>query len=463
MIIGTVLSLAVHGCREPVTRPSKAPPDPSPSETPPNIVFLLSDDHRYDFLSCAGHPIIRTPNLDRLAARGVRFTNAFVPNSLCLPSRACFQTGQFASRHGVRNNRQLLSGDAAIWANPLKKTGYRTSHFGRWYLGEKTTPRPEFDRWVSFQGENRYVNPQLNVEGDVLIQQGYLADILVDNALEEIRRSKDQPFALSVCFKTPHQAYHPPARHESLYADAVFAPPEGASQSHQSVSPMKSEMPQARKCRLHLSNPKDYQRVLRGYARMIATLDEAVGRIMDELDRLGLTENTIVVYAGDNGICLGEHQMMGKSVMYEESIRIPLIVSWPGRIPAGQTVDDMVLNVDLAPTMLDLAGLPIPPTMQGQSCKPLLEGQRIPWRNAFYYWSQPVAQVTSPTPVIEGIRTDRYKLILYDRDPQETEFFDLQTDPHELYNLYAAPDHRATVQRLLAEMEALKAAQAKGG
>jgi len=357
----------------------------------PNLLVILTDDQRPDAMSCYGAPsplnFMKTPNMDRLAAGGVRFRNMFVTTSLCSPSRASMMTGQYVHTHGVKRLRANLRPDAVIFPSLLKKAGYETGFVGKWHIGEDSDiPNPAFDYWAGIRGQGRYFDPVLNINGRQAKEKGYSEDIFTNHAIEFIRRRRERPFFLWLAHKAPHSPCTPPKHLEQLYEDVDVPVPATYEES-----PANKPAWFAR-CHDHdyfhrLLYPKpNYEKYVKNYARTLNSVDENLGRILDTLDEKGLTENTAIFYLGDNGHFLGEHQLYSKMLPYEESMRIPLLVRYPGFAPAEVNNDGIVLNVDLAPTILDLAGVPVPGGMEGRSAKELLRGATPEgWRRSFLY------------------------------------------------------------------------------
>lgn len=405
----------------------------------PNFVFLLTDDQRWDALSVVQKeqgdkgrfPWLKTPNLDRLAADGVRFRNAFVVNSLCSPSRASFLTGMYGHHNGIINNSTPLAADSVTYASVLREAGYTTGYVGKWHMDRQTGQRPGFDYSASFVGQGKYRDCPFEVNGKATPTSGWVDDVSTDYAVEFLRRQRGKPFLLALGYKTCHGPFSPPDRRSKDYEGERSRPVPNLELAPPYRKPSGPEHKVAADF-IAPDSPK-----LLGYMRCIAAMDEGVGRILDELQKLGLTDNTVVVFASDNGYYLREHGLGDKRTAYEESLRIPLLVRWPGRAARGRLIDEMVLNIDLAPTILDLAGVPVPRQMQGRSWRPLLEGKDANWRNAFYY--EYIYEPPFASPAVQAVRTERAKLIRYPGHPEWTELFDLQNDPYEISNLYREP------------------------
>ncbi len=423
------------------------------AETRPNFLFILTDDQRWDGLGVvqaeqgdkARFPWLRTPNLDKLAGEGVRFRNAFVVNSLCSPSRASFLTGTYGCHNGVNDNLTRFPADNVTFASVLRSAGYRTGYVGKWHMDGQKGPRPGFDYSASYVGQGKHFDCPFEVNGRQVESEGWVDDVAIDYAVEFLRQSREAPFLLAIGFKACHGPFTPPPRYTSAYAGLRPRPVPNLDLKppfHELIEPT------------HESKAgfvwKDSPELL-AYLQFTAAIDENVGRLLEELNRLGLAENTVVVFAGDNGYYLGEHGLADKRSAYEESLRIPLLVRYP-RLPAkGRLIDGMVLNIDLAPTLIDLAGVPVPSRMQGRSWRPLLEGKKTDWRKSFYYEYLPERRY--PIPRVQAIRTEKAKLILYPGHPEWMELFDLIADPYETRNLINDPAWSALRQELETELQ----------
>lgn len=455
---GAGLVAAAAGCQ------SKVEGRQPVSGARPNILFLLTDDQRWDTLSCAGNPVIRTPNLDALAAQGVRFDNMFVTTSICMSSRASFFTGLYTRSHGIVDfNAPLTPGLFALsYPQRLREAGYRTGFIGKYGVGP--VPKDRFDYNKGFPGQGHYFpESKPPAKGALRALTGrHLTGIMTDQVAEFLDGCpRGQPFCLSVSFKSPHCQDGDPRQFlfdpdlADLYADAAIPVPETADPKYFERFPefvRKSEG--RRRWQIRFSTPEKFQEMVKGYFRLVTGVDRAVGRIREALAARGLAENTVIVFAGDNGFYLGEHGLAGKWLMHEESIRVPLIVHDPRR-PAserGRRAGEMALNIDLAPTILDLAGLPVPVAMQGRSLVPLLGGAAAGWRREWFYEHTMLADIIPPS---EGVRTERFKYIRYlAGEPPFEELYDLATDPRETTNLAADPNHRDRLDAMRRRREA---------
>jgi arylsulfatase A-like enzyme len=408
------------------------------AEDRPNFLFIYTDDQRHDALGCvqkellesgkmavARFPWIESPNLDRLASQGIRFRNAFVVTALCAPSRAAFLTGCYGHINGVIDNHTPFSTESTTHASLMRQAGYKTAYIGKWHMGSQSGKRPGFDFSASFIGQGIYFDCPVEVDGVKNPTQGWVDDVSTEYALEFIRQNKDRPFSIVLGYKTCHGPFTPPERTAKDYSDAQARFVSNLTttaiyKDDRTIKPIEGE-----------SVPTNL-----GMFRGLKAIDQNVGKLLDQLDRLGLTQNTVVVYSSDNGYYLGEHGLGDKRTAYEESMRIPMLVRYPKQIPAGSKSDAMVLNIDLAPTFLDLAGIPIPKQMQGYSWKSLwTSGQDKPaWRDDFFYSYFREGKFAAPT--VTALRTDAMKLIKYPGNEAWSELFDLRVDPYETRNLF---------------------------
>jgi len=440
----------------------------------PSIVVLIADDHAAESLGAAGHPWLRTPNLDRLAREGASFTNAFVSTSLCAPARASFLTGQYVRRHGVIDNGTPLAEGAETFATLLTGAGYDSAYVGKWHIGGVRGRPVGFGHVASFAGQGRYRDCPIWIDGQLTPTSGHIDDVSTQLAIDFLQRPRDGPFLLVLGFKGAHAPREPPARFADLYRDAEIAwpanlrarPPYPRRQEHAAlaqevgvdVDGFVAPENWARGIdRVAFDVPEPQRaRGRRRYYETLTGVDDNVGRLLDALDRLSLAEDTIVVYVSDNGAHLYAHGMADKRSAYEESMRVVTLVRYPNHVQPGTTIDELVLNVDLAPTLLDFAGLPRPATMQGESWRGLLEERAVEWRDAFVYEFYQGKHFRF-VPSLIAIRTREAKWIDYLGRPSWVEFFDLVGDPGETVNLAdeaARRDEIAMLQRRLAQLEA---------
>lgn len=408
------------------------------SDARPNFLFIYTDDQRHDALGCvqkeliqsgrqssARFPWIESPNLDRLASQGLRFKNAFVVTALCAPSRAAFLTGCYGHINGVIDNHTPFPIESITHASLMRQAGYKTAYIGKWHMGSQSGKRPGFDFSASFVGQGVYFDCPVEIDGVKTATQGWVDDVSTEYALEFMRQSKDDPFSIVLGYKTCHGPFTPPPRTEGDYPNAL------ARVVPNLTLPAIYKEDQTAK-------PIDAESVATnlGMFRGLKAIDQNVGKLLAELDRLGLSENTVVVYSSDNGYYLGEHGLGDKRSAYEESMRVPMLVRYPKQIPAGLTSDAIVLNIDLAPTFLELAGIAIPQNMQGKSWKNLWSSpdKKLPWREDFFYSYFREGRFATPT--VTALRTDSMKLIRYPGKEAWSELYDLANDPYETRNLY---------------------------
>jgi arylsulfatase A-like enzyme len=421
-----------------------------PKKKRPNIVFLLADDLRWNVLGCTGDKLAQTPHLDALAKRGILFRNHFVTTSICAVSRASILSGQYARRHKINDFATSFTPDAYALTYPmlLKGAGYRVGFIGKFGVGNKM-PDQSFDYWRGFPGQGSYFG-----KGETV----HLTARMGEQALEFLQGcKKDKSFCLSLSFKAPHamdaakREYPPDPRDEKLFRDVTFPSPKTADPKYFLALPDFVQKSESRtRWQRRFATPEMFQTVVRDYYRLVTGMDREVGRILAEMDRLGLAEDTIVIFASDNGYFFGEHGLADKWYLYEESIRVPLIVfdpTSPARSEGRNMIDSMMLNIDLAPTMLDYAGVAIPKTMQGQSIRPWVRGETPAWRKDWFYEHYTAAKIIPPS---EGVRTTRWTYLRWMKDaahPVE-ELYDLQTDALQERNLAAEPQHQETLRQL---------------
>lgn len=446
-----------------------------PGTKPRNIVFILTDDHRYDALGFMGHPFLETPHLDALARGGVHFTNAFVTTSLCSPSRASILTGLYAHRHGVVDNYNPVSDRLVYFSQHLKQAGYETGFFGKWHMGgEHDDPQRGWDRWVSFKGQGSYwadnrgstrIVPQssadLNVDGVRTPRRGYITDEVTDYALEWLAsRDSSRPFIIYLSHKAVHSDFVPADRHKDRYKDKPFTPPATMTDTPENRAGKPMWVTNQRNSRhgvdYAFAEAFEIASYYRRYCETLLAVDDSVGRVMAALKQKGLLDSTLVIYMGDNGYQWGEHGLIDKRTAYEESIRVPLVAHCPEMFNGGMKVKQMVANFDIAPTILAAAGMKAPESIDGRSWLSLARGEPVPWRDSLlyeYYWERNYPY----TPTIHALRGDRWKYVRYHGVWDTDELYDLQADPHEKRNLIAAAEHQSLVQemnkRLFATLE----------
>lgn len=436
----------------------------------PNIVFLLTDDQRWDTLGCYGNRIIHTPHLDALSARGVTFDRAFVTTSICAPNRACILTGQYCARHGLWDFDRELSPEqlAQTYLALLKQAGYRTGFIGKYGVGRPPGDLLDFNR--AFPGQGQYVVKR--PDGSTV----HLDRLMAEQAEEFLDGcTRDQRFHLSISFKSPHVQdspsvksvqfpYDPEPEIANLYRDIAIPPPPTANNDLFERWPdfIKNSENRSRWA-VRYWGPERTQESLKGYYRLISSVDLAVGRIVAKLQQRGLANETVLIFTSDHGKYLGDYGLAGKWYPHEVSIRVPLIVCDP-RMPASQAGtrrSEFALSIDLAPTMLALAGVDVPSRMQGRSLLPVLHGQTpADWRTEFYYEHHFIPPWEGMSiPRNEAIRTPRWKYIQYiDSKPLFEELYDLDTDPLETVNLAGRPEHAERMESFRRQLVAMRAA-----
>ncbi|UCF00445.1 MAG: sulfatase [Planctomycetota bacterium] len=462
----------------------------------PNIIFIMADDHAAQAMSCYGSKINRTPNLDRLAKQGMLFENCFCTNSICAPSRAVILTGKYSHINGVINNKLTFDGTQQTFPKLLQKAGYQTAVIGKWHLRSEPTGFDHYDILIGSWGQGEYFDPLFSINGQERRTTGYVTDIITDKCLEWLKKQKsDKPFCLMYQHKAPHRAWEPDERHAKMYDGIDIPEPttfnddyetrsdaarqqEMTIEHHLTPSDLKVKPPEELpgeerrdwdKKGIHgeywspsvnlwgqpLKKWK-YQQYIKDYLRCIASIDDNVGRLLDYLDQAGLTESTIVIYTSDQGFYLGEHGWFDKRFMYEESLRMPLLVRYPREIKAGSVNGDIVLNLDFAPTLLDFASVANSADMQGRSFRKLLQGSTPEnWRTSMYYhyYEYPGWHAVKRH---YGVRTNRYKLIHFYYDIDAWELYDLHKDPNELNNVYDNPAYKSVLRQLKDELNRLR-------
>jgi arylsulfatase A-like enzyme len=437
----------------------------------PNIIFIMTDDHASHAMSCYGSRINKTPNLDRIAEDGMRFNNCFCTNSICAPSRAVILTGKYSHINGkIDNSAKAFDGSQQTFPKLLQAAGYETAMIGKWHLRSDPTG---FDYWNILPGQGVYHNPAMIEMGERKKYTGYVTDIITDHCINWLtNRGSDRPFCLMYQHKAPHRNWQPDKKHADMYKDVEIPLPDTFDDDYATRSDAARQQEMTIEKHLLVTydtkiKPPDglvgselkkwkYQRYMEDYLACVASVDDNVGRLLDYLDEAGLTDNTVVVYTSDQGFYLGDHGWFDKRFMYEESLRMPLLVRYPPMIRKGAVNNDIVLNLDFGPTFLDLAEAPAPDDMQGESFKALLKG-KIPtnWRTSMYYhyYEYPAEHAVKRH---YGIRTQRYKLIHFYYDIDAWELYDLEKDRHELNNIYDDPKYAGIVKELKVELGKLR-------
>jgi N-acetylglucosamine-6-sulfatase len=442
---------------------------PGENASRPNIVFILLDDLRWDEMD---YPFVQAKNLKRIGAEGVRFENAFVTTPLCSPSRASFLTGQYAHNHGITDNtaRDAASHKLITFPRLLHDGGYETAFVGKWHMGLDDNPRPGIDYWVSIKGQGVYLDPEINDNGTRKKEKGYVTDIFSEYSLRFLEQPHEKPFLLYVAHKAVHPdltqnadgslsdpsagKFIPAPRHEHLY--------DGATIPHRSNY---GEAPRDKPALLSTNSdllplgPKTGtdDETIRNRLRMLESVDEATGKLLAVLEKQGRLNNTLVILTSDEGYFYGEHGLsVERRLAYEESARIPLLMRYPKMIRSGSTITQSALNIDIAPTLLEIAGLSVPTNMDGRSLLPLLRGEKVPWRSAFLieYYSDKVFPRMQKMGY-QAVRTDDWKYIHYlDREGQD-ELYNLKSDPYELTNQFPSRKFKPIVEKMKAEQARL--------
>lgn len=431
--------LAVAGCSSSPTTGGRPLPVSGASAPPgsPNLLVIFSDDHRADHLGLTGEvPFLKTPALDALAAEGVRFDHAYVTTALCSPSRATLLTGQYASRHGVQNNLSSWIPGTPSFFDALAAAGYRCAYIGKWHMPGELPDLPGVDRFITFtieEGQGVYRDCPLIIDGVETPRPGtYVSTDLTDFALQWLAESDtdDRPFCLVVAHKAVHHEFEPPADLLGTYDDVEIDLPDEAF-TYQTL--LDRNVWEGTAGRLQAS----YRR----YCETLLGMDREIGRLLE-----GIDDNTAVIYTSDNGYSWGEHVLTGKRWAYDDNIKVPFIVRWPDGVASpGTVIDEPVLNADIAPTLLDIAGVPIPASMQGRSIAPLIKGEPVEWRDDVFY--EYFADFPYQVPPSQAVRTDRWLYVEYDRG-LPPELYDTVTDPEQRVNLAEEPAYSVTRQGL---------------
>lgn len=431
-----------------------------PGVKPRNILVVLTDDHRYDAMGFMNAQTFGdTPTLDRLAREGVHFRNAFVTTALCSPSRASIFTGLYAHQHRVVDNNHPVDPSLVFFPEYLQSAGYDTAFIGKWHMGDEgDDPKPGFDRWVSFKGQGSYLPEAngLNVDGKRVPQKGYITDELTDYAIDWIKeRPKDKPWLCYLAHKAVHSEFIPAPRHAGKYDKETFRYPDTMAAQGEAARGRPRWVQDQRNSwhgvdfpyHSHLDIGDYYKR----YMETLLAVDEGLARIMDELEQRGELDDTLILYLGDNGFMFGEHGLIDKRTAYEESMRIPMLARCPALFGGGRKVEQVVANIDIAPTLLAAAGLEAPAHMAGRDMLPLARGETVPWRKELlyeYYWERNFPQ----TPTVHALREDRYKYVHFHGIWDIDELYDIENDPHETNNLLALPGHEAMAERMSAKL-----------
>jgi N-acetylglucosamine-6-sulfatase len=433
----------------------------------PNVVVILCDDLRSDCLGIAGHKHLQTPHIDRLAKEGVYFRNAFCTTSLCSPSRASILSGLYAHSHGVLDNFTEYPRELASFPRQLQAAGYETAYIGKYHMGEENDEkRPGFDYFVTHKGQGKYFDTEFNIDGTRKVVPDYYTHVVTDLAVDWLKRKREKPFLLMLGHKAPHSFYVPEPKYEHAFDDVDVQYPQSAFELDDKPAWFKTRLttwhgiygplfdfrktfPDTRP-----EAVKDFAAMTRAYWGTIRSVDDSVGRLYETLKATGQLDNTLILFMGDNGLLNGEHGMVDKRTMHEPSIRIPLVVRYPGLVPADKprVVEQQVLTLDIAPSILDLCGAEPLPDIHGKSWKRLAQGDAAGWRTAWYYEYNYEKQFPY-TPNVRGFRTDEWKYIRYPHgdgqpDRHKAELYHIATDPEERKNLIDDPKYAEIVKQL---------------
>jgi N-acetylglucosamine-6-sulfatase len=442
---------------------------PAASTKRPNIVFVLTDDLRYDGLGCTGHPFARTPHLDRIAREGANFGKFFTAVPLCSPSRATFLTGQYPHAHRIINNDKHglseTSYSLVTFPRILREAGYESAYIGKWHMGFDDARRPGFDHWVSFRAQGLFIDPVVIIDDRREQLTGYMTDFLNERAVRFIEKKRKKPFVLVLAHKAVHYPYLPAARHEKLYEDARYTPPAPVPGDMEGKPAMRRNLPQPDVLRIEDASPEPQESrrgrpetpdaVVRDQARCMSSIDEGMGMIFNALAKTGQLDDTIVIFTSDNGYLMGEHgQFNQKRWAYEESIQIPFLMRYPRMIRPGTRIDRMCVSVDLAPTLFDAAGVTSYAKVHGRSFVPLLRDPKSPWRESILT-EHFVEKVVPNVPDWQSVRTERWKYIHYPTLDGMDELYDLAADPREVRNLISDPACTNSLNQLKSELARL--------
>jgi len=424
----------------------------------PNVLVILTDDQRWDGMSCAGHPFLRTPNMDRLAREGARFANMFVTTSLCSPSRASYLSGLYAHTHGVLNNFTDYPVNLPSYPRRLHESGYETAYIGKWHMAEESDEqRPGFDFWASHKGQGKYTDNIFNINGKRELLKGYYTHRVTELAVDWLKQSHPKPFLMILGHKASHGPFEPEPKYAHIFDNVKIEKPKTANDTgNGKPSWVKERIATWHGIDGPLYGLKDYNPFVRSYLGTIPSVDDSLGHLYDTLKAGGELDNTLIVYISDNGFMLGEHGGIDKRCMYEESLRVPQLVRYPELIREPRVVNEMALNIDLAPSILDICGVEPLPRVHGRSWKRLASGQAGDWRKAWYY-EYNYEKEFPYTPNVRGIRTDEWKYIHYPNgddqpDKYKAELYNLKDDLLETRNLVDSPECAEQLKTLKAEL-----------
>ncbi len=462
ILLLVVLPLFFYGCTTTKAQVKNKQPEQNVTKQR-NVIFILSDDHRYDYMGFTGKvPWLKTPNMDKLANEGAYMKNAFVTTSLCSPSRASILTGQYSHVHTIVDNYAPDPGNLTYFPEYLQKAGYQTAFFGKWHMGDHSDKQqPGFDHWESFAGQGVYYDVTLNINGNRVTYKDstYTTDLLTEHTIDWLeKRDKNKPFFAYLSHKAVHAAFKPAKRHKGMYKGNKITRPKTFAQTINDEY-KKLKWPEWVKDQRHSWHGVDYMyhqktdldSMVVDYTETLMGVDESIGSVMDWLKANNLDENTVVIYMGDNGFSWGEHGLIDKRHAYEESIKVPMLVRCPELFEGGKIINAMVQNVDIAPTILELANVNKPDNMSGYSFIRVLNGDTKNWRKKIFYeyfWEYDFPM----TPTVFAVRTDKYKYIRYYGIWDSNELYDLENDPDEMYNIIEKPEHQELVKSLAGEL-----------
>ncbi len=433
----------------------------------PNIVCFVGEGLRWDEFSAMGNPLLHTPNMDRIGREGCTFRNAFVVNALCLPSRATMLTGMYSHTTGaVSNVEGKIPERFPLVSDLLQKAGYETAFLGKSHI-EGALMEHNWDYYFGFVGQADYYRPKITEGANGKYQPAkqyegeYVDTLLTKKAVEWLQQKRTKPFCLFLWFYAPHAPFYRPKDMVNDFNGVPIPKPATFDEDLQGYPGKPRAVADADDkigySEVFSDDPRSLEELVKNHYVGVQDNDRNVGMIWQELERQKIADNTAILLSSDHGFFLGEHHLYDKRLMYEPSIRVPMMVRYPGEVKAGSTREEMVLNLDIAPTLLDIAGVPVPPEMQGKSMLPLAEGKSAPtWRKdwLYEYYEYPGFENVKPC---RGVRTERYKLIHFFTDPQEFELYDLKEDPNEMHNLYGKPGYEHLTAHLKERLSALRA------
>lgn len=440
---------------------------------PPNIVFIIADDLRYDLLGCNGHPHAQTPHIDRLAREGANFTSFFATTPLCSPSRASFLTGLYPHSHRIVNNddQSLAVRSHRLMTFPRilrEEANYVTGYIGKWHMGFDDTRRPGFDHWISFKGQGQFIDPVVNENGHRKQMDGYLTDLITQWGVEFLARSFDRPFCLVLSHEAVHRPFLPAPRHEELYRDLTVTVPEDDSAALIGKRALTRLLPKSSEpywFGLPDSSPEpgeprrgrseNLQTFVRDQLRCLTAVDEGIGQLLSVLERQRILDDTVVIFTSDQGYLQGEFGLSrGKRWPYDPCLRVPFLIRYPQLAQADSVVNEMVLNIDVMPTICELAGVRPTGSVHGRSFLNLLTQSDASWRDAFLF-EYFVEKITPRCPRYFGVRTVDWKYVHYPQLQGMDELYDLEGDPGERLNLVDQPQARMDLQRMRSTLERL--------